>query len=308
MRRWIEIFLLVVGLAGVGIWMWSRVRMAVFQHWGNRVLEHQMAVRPGGRSAPRAAPPIPSNALVGRLVIPRLNLRAVVREGAGAQTLDVALGHIPGTSLPGQPGNVGIAGHRDTLLRGLRHIEKNDLIQLQTPAGNYSYQVENTSVVKPDDVAVLQPSRHPELTLVTCYPFYYVGPAPGRFVVKARLLTAESPPLAPPPPSHRVAVRAPKPAVRPAIQPAIEKVSFQMKESESRELAPGILMSLSWTDARRRRANGWLWLAPERRTVWLRDQPINQPILFHSHGNERAELMLTSVARDSVAGYLLRIP
>ena len=116
-------------------------------------------------------------------------MRAVVREGAGEDTLDVALGHIPGTALPGQPGNVGIAGHRDTLFRGLRKIEKNDVIEFQTPAGSYSYKVESTEIVKPEDVGVLDASEHPEMTLVTCYPFYYVGAAPSRFIVKARLIT-----------------------------------------------------------------------------------------------------------------------
>ena len=87
-----------------------------------------------------------------------------------------------------QPGNAGIAGHRDTLFRGLFKIEKNDLIEFQTPAGSYNYQVERTSIVKPDDVTVLHASQHPEMTLVTCYPFYYVGSAPDRFIVKARLV------------------------------------------------------------------------------------------------------------------------
>jgi sortase A len=133
-------------------------------------------------------PPIQNGALIGRLAIPRLNIRSVVREGAGQDTLDVALGHIPGTALPGQPGNTGIAGHRDTLFRGLRKIEKNDVIEFQTPAGSFSYKVESTSIVKPDNVAVLQAGQRPEMTLVTCYPFYYVGSAPDRFIVKARLI------------------------------------------------------------------------------------------------------------------------
>src|SRR6202041_1007025 len=108
---------------------------------------------------PQARAPIQNGALLGRLAIPRLNLRAVVREGAGEDTLDVALGHIPGTALPGQAGNVGVAGHRDTLFRGLRKIEKNDVIEFQTPAGSYSYKVESTQIVKPKDVSVLHASQ-----------------------------------------------------------------------------------------------------------------------------------------------------
>src|SRR5580700_5226564 len=166
-RRCIEISLLLAGLAGVGIWGWSHLRMAVFQSWGNRVLDHRTGNRPATFSPPSAAshakaPPLPNGALIGRLAIPRLKMRSVVREGAGEDTLDVALGHIPGTALPGQPGNVGVAGHRDTLFRGLRKIEKSDLIEFQTPGGSYSYTVESTRIVKPTDVGVLDASRHSE--------------------------------------------------------------------------------------------------------------------------------------------------
>jgi sortase A len=123
---------------------------------------------------------------VGRLVVPRLHLRAMVREGDGEGTLDLALGHIPGTALPGQKGNVGVAGHRDTLFRSLKSIEKNDLIEFQTLRGSYTYSVESIQVVKPENLDVLRPGPDAELTLVTCYPFAFVGPAPDRFIVKAR--------------------------------------------------------------------------------------------------------------------------
>lgn len=129
---------------------------------------------------------IANDALVGRLVIPRLHLGEIVREGDGEGTLSLALGHIPGTALPGQGGNVGVAGHRDTLFRGLHSIGKNDRIQFQTLAGSYDYRVESIEIVKPGDVGVLAPGLHPQLTLVTCYPFRYIGPAPDRFIVKAR--------------------------------------------------------------------------------------------------------------------------
>lgn len=169
------------------MWVWSMVRGAAFQHTADQVFDEQVHSAPPRPSAAPLPKPEP-DALVGRLVIPRLHLHAIVREGVDRKALDVALGHVPGTALPGQNGNVGIAGHRDTLFRCLRDISKDDLIVFQTTHGTYSYQVEKTSIVKPQDVAVLAPGAHSEITLVTCYPFYYVGPAPDRFIVKARLL------------------------------------------------------------------------------------------------------------------------
>ena len=102
---------------------------------------------------------------------PRRPARAGIREGASHDTLDIALGHISGTALPGESGNVGVAGHRDTLFRGLRNVARDDLIVFQTPDASYRYQVESTMVVNPADVGVLKPGGHSELTLVTCYPF-----------------------------------------------------------------------------------------------------------------------------------------
>jgi sortase A len=110
----------------------------------------------------------------------------MVREGVGEDTLRVALGHIPDTALPGTQGNVSIAGHRDTLFRKLRGVRKNDEIVVETLRGKYVYRVEGTQVVSPQDVSVLDPKPSHDLTLVTCYPFYYVGSAPDRFVVSAR--------------------------------------------------------------------------------------------------------------------------
>jgi sortase A len=126
-----------------------------------------------------------TNGLLGRMDIPRLGVSLIVAEGTAEATLRRAGGHIPGTSFPGQGGNVGIAGHRDTLFRPLRNIRQNDLITLTTLAGEYRYRVTSTEVVSPADVTVLQPNGHEILTLVTCYPFYFVGPAPDRFIVRA---------------------------------------------------------------------------------------------------------------------------
>jgi len=123
--------------------------------------------------------------LVGRIEIPRLGLAVIVAEGTDEATLRRAAGHIEGTALPGKSGNVGIAGHRDTLFRALRNIRQDDVITLTTLQGLYRYRVVSTKVVSPYDVVVLSPNGQEILTLVTCYPFYFVGAAPDRFIVRA---------------------------------------------------------------------------------------------------------------------------
>ena len=123
--------------------------------------------------------------VVGRLEIPRLGVAAIVREGDDEETLDRAVGFIPGTARPGEGGNTALAGHRDTFFRPLRRIRAGDVIRLEAPPHTYRYRVEETRVVRPDEVSVLASRGSEELTLITCYPFRWVGPAPERFVVKA---------------------------------------------------------------------------------------------------------------------------
>jgi sortase A len=154
-----------------------------------RLLEHHKA---GGNVAQfrhvtltPGSPAIAARGLIGRIEIPRLGLSAVVIEGDDLKTLRRAVGHIPGTPLPGQPGNVAFTGHRDTFFRPLRKIRANDIIVLTTLQGKYRYRVVSTRVVSPDNVAVLNASEGEVLTLVTCYPFYFVGSAPRRFIVRA---------------------------------------------------------------------------------------------------------------------------
>jgi sortase A len=126
-----------------------------------------------------------SRTLLGRIEISTIGLTAMILEGTDARTLRRAVGHIPGTPLPGQPGNVAITGHRDTFFRPLRNIRKDDEIRLTTLSGSYRYWVDSIKVVKPEDTKVLDNSNDAILTLVTCYPFYFVGPAPMRFIVRA---------------------------------------------------------------------------------------------------------------------------
>jgi sortase A len=122
---------------------------------------------------------------LARIEISSIGLAAMIMEGIDGRTLRHAVGHIPGTPLPGQQGNVAIAGHRDTFFRGLRNIRKDDEITLTTLNGTYRYRVDSTRVVAPEHTEVLDDSGEAILTLVTCYPFYFVGSAPKRFIVHA---------------------------------------------------------------------------------------------------------------------------
>ena len=126
--------------------------------------------------------------LVGRLIVPRLQLSVMVRDGIDHKTLRRAAGRIPGTARPGEPGNLGIAGHRDSFFRGLRNVRKNDLIRLTTLDAAYEYAVDSVKIVRPEDVSVLKSAGGSALTLVTCFPFDYVGSAPKRYIVHARLV------------------------------------------------------------------------------------------------------------------------
>src|SRR5258707_1051892 len=177
---------LLIGIACLGYSGW----MYFGQYW------YQRQTREAFDTAREAGPPSPSPATEpfrAKLTIPRLGLTAMVDEGVGENVLRRAAGHIPYTSLPGKPGNVGLAAHRDTLFRRLRGIKNQDRIVLSTPTEDYDYQVVSTSIVSPDDVSVLAPSRVEKiLTLVTCYPFEFFGHAPKRFIVRAQQIDVKA--------------------------------------------------------------------------------------------------------------------
>jgi sortase A len=170
----------------------------MFQNRESRLLEHMLhdrhaaggtALQVGFPTSPRDPLPALSHGLIGRIDIPRLGLSAMVIEGTSAHNLRRAVGHITGTALPGQPGNVGISGHRDTFFRPLRNIHRDDIITLTTLFGEFRYRVVSTRIVSPSNVTVLEPGGNDSLTLVTCYPFYFVGAAPHRFIVRADRVT-----------------------------------------------------------------------------------------------------------------------
>jgi len=127
----------------------------------------------------------------GKISIPRVGVSAIVAEGIDERTLRHAVGHFPESATPDTAGTVALAGHRDTFFRGLRNVRINDLVTLETPRGKYQYQVTRTTVVGPEHVELVRPSSQSDLTLVTCFPFNYIGPAPKRFVVQAMRVRAK---------------------------------------------------------------------------------------------------------------------
>lgn len=167
--RWME-----RALVAIGLWCLAWVGLESLQAASFRRQLQETALARGA-----------SPALVGRLEIPRLGFSHVVAEGDGKSTLRAAIGHVPETALPWHPGNSALAGHRDSVFRPLRDIRIGDEIRLITPHGDFDYHVTQTLVVNPEAIWVLAPTRARTLTLVTCYPFSFIGLAPKRFVVRA---------------------------------------------------------------------------------------------------------------------------
>lgn len=349
-RRRIENSLLLAGVVGLGLWAGANAAPVIWQDWGNWVFDQEIrgdaatitgylaekedemvrsveawlgrapvtkesAPSPTSVSPPVQRPSIAENDLVGRLAIPRLRVSAIVREGVGRDTLGLAVGHIPGTALPGHGGNVGVAGHRDTLFRGLGDIRANDLIQFETLAGRYVYQVGSTQIVKPQNVSVLKPGQYSELTLVTCYPFNYIGPAPDRFIVKARQVAeiangiSRQDPAAGPRAEKSADDLVPTANDRAAtkMQSTAGRINFVVPKNHSRQLAPGISLGVDQIDLAGQRVNGWMWIMPDRRTIWLRDQGTGDPLVLDGYGDgKRRELVITNVTKSAAAGYLLQ--
>ena len=192
--RWSQVGFFVCAVVMLGYCAFVLVDTHVFQERESRnlqrLLEDQHAKSGGSPPAKLLSPPeIPPasaiSGLIGRIEIARLGLSVIIIEGDDGKTLRRAAGHVRGTALPGQRGNVGITGHRDTLFRPLRNIQLDDVITLTTLQGEYRYRVVSTKVVRPEDVAVLDSTGGEILTLVTCHPFYFVGAAPNRFIVRA---------------------------------------------------------------------------------------------------------------------------
>jgi sortase A len=180
-RRWCAVFFewlfLGVGIGCLGFYAYETVEARRFQ--AAQAVEFARAARA------YAPVTVRSGGLLGMLDVPRLKLTAPVIEGDDEATLKRAAGHLPDTALPWEHGNAAIAGHRDGLFRPLKDIKVGDEIRFRSSRDEFRYRVTDTAIVQPADLSVLEPGRAPSLTLITCYPFYYVGNAPNRFIVRA---------------------------------------------------------------------------------------------------------------------------
>jgi len=171
--------LLTAGLLALGYGAYVVIDAKAYQAIEQRRFEHAR------RDAP-AAPALVDGDSIGEIQIARVGLTAMVVQGESPAILQRAVGHLAGTALPGESGNVVLAGHRDPFFRPLKRVRPGDAITLRTRHGDFEYLVQSTAVVRPSDVEVIEPTTRRTLTLITCFPFSYLGPAPDRFIVRAR--------------------------------------------------------------------------------------------------------------------------
>ena len=207
--RWAQYFFLFVGVFALSYCVFALGDRWAFQAYQTRQFERALKdAQTSERAHPQPTPSPPTSqedaeresaenppikvvpgSLLGRIEISSIGLAAMIMEGIDDKTLRLAVGHIPGTPIPGQQGNVGLAAHRDTFFRGLRNVHKDDEIVLTTLYRSYRYRVDSTQIVEPEDIKVLAPTADDSLTLVSCYPFYFVGTAPRRFIVRAHRIS-----------------------------------------------------------------------------------------------------------------------
>lgn len=210
--RWLQRCLFAVAAVCLGIVAWALADRQIFEirqgsrldaalrqrhlHPGwpsrqatssDRLDTFRKPAQPNAMQQGRPLPP-PEGTVLGRIEIARTGVSALVLEGTSDETLRRGVGHIPGSSPPEGPGNLALAGHRDSFFRGLAEIRAGDIVSLATLEGDFRYRIDWTRVVSPDETDVLDPVGSPVLTLVTCYPFHYIGAAPQRFIVRAHRL------------------------------------------------------------------------------------------------------------------------
>lgn len=208
--------LILVGAAGVLVWAWGMFGTMLYQHVQKNHFERELIEHPANPARPPARVPgssgntggavlqparteprliglvsprhwfEPDPLVLGEIEVPRLDMSVIVREGMDDATLSKAAGHVPTTAFPGESGNFVVLGHRDTLFRPLRGLEKGDQVRVRTSNGDYRYRIDSIVVVAPEDVELREATR-PTITLVTCFPFDFIGPAPRRFVAHGHL-------------------------------------------------------------------------------------------------------------------------
>jgi sortase A len=191
--RWLEYALLTIGLMLAAWSVANWIELEYFKHLPvpSQVSGSRLPGDPGesGSLSSNSTPvQVTRGTWVARLEAPSLGLQTTVLEGSDDGTLARAAGHIESTAMPGNPGNVGIAGHRDTIFRPLRNVKIGDVFFVKTSTTTLEYRVSSTKIVAPEEVSVLDPTPQPSLTLVTCYPFTFIGHAPKRFIVRAELI------------------------------------------------------------------------------------------------------------------------
>jgi sortase A len=214
MRRWakaLEWFLLAGGLLMLGVYVGARVHRAVLSRLDVEQFKSQVLVSRELSEGPESVGKKPDFSLwstkriqgyreslaahvapaLALLRIPKINLEVPILEGTDDISLNRAVGHIVGTPKPGEAGNIGIAGHRDGFFRGLKDIRTGDTIEIVTPNSDDRYVIDDITVVVPTDVSVLAPRAEASVTLVTCYPFYFIGSAPQRYIVRASLVASD---------------------------------------------------------------------------------------------------------------------
>jgi len=189
-RRVISLALVVIGVVLLGY--------VAGQYWGmyrsQKNLEAEWQRQAATVSVPGKAP-VSADQLLTRLQIPKIQMDAIVVEGASRRELSEGPGHMKQTAQPGETGNAVITAHRDTFFRHIYELNKGDQIQVRRSGRTFTYEVTGKRIVMPEDVSVIKPTNNPQLTLITCYPTYYIGPAPKRLVVFSKLIDSDGQPV-----------------------------------------------------------------------------------------------------------------
>jgi sortase A len=194
-RRFVSLALIIVGVAllayvGVEYWGMYRSQKNLEAEW-----EHQAAVLNASSNAVTSPSKLLPEQVLTRLVVPKIGVDSIVVEGASRKALSEGPGHMKETAEPGEIGNAVITGHRDTFFRHIYELTKGDQIQVQRNGRNFTYEVTGHKIVLPQDISVIKPTNDPQLTLITCYPTYYIGPAPKRLVVFSKLIESDGQPV-----------------------------------------------------------------------------------------------------------------